>query len=333
MIEIDGSYGEGGGSIVRMATAFSAIARKPFKIYKIRANRPKPGLAAQHLKAVETVARLSDAKTKGLRIGAMEFEFYPGETRGGEFRVDIGTAGSITLVLQCVMPVAINARELISLTISGGTDVAWSPPVDYLRYVTLPVLREMGYKGEIELIKRGYYPRGGGLIRAAISPSHLKQLELQTGKKDKIEGISHCANLPEHISERQAKSASKALESAGLKQDIRIEASRATSTGSGITLWSYGIGGSALGERGKSAEKVGEEAALALLAELNSKAIVDIYLADQLIPYIALSGGSYTTRELSMHTRTNIWVGEKFLDMKIEAKKDEKGLFYVSCNR
>ncbi len=331
MIEIDGSFGEGGGSIVRIATAFSAITSEPFRIYNIRANRPNPGLAAQHLKAVETVARLCNAKTRGLKINSREFEFHPGEVLGGEFKVDIGTAGSITLLLQCVMPVAVRAKAPIVLTISGGTDVAWSPPVDYLRFVTLPILREMGYNGEIQLIRRGYYPRGGGLVKASIFPSKLRKLELRFERDRVIKGISHCVNLPMHIPERQAKAASQILKESGFEADIKIETAGGQTTGSGITLWSRGIGGSSLGEKGKPAEKVGEEAAHAMLTELKSEALVDIYLADQLIPYIALSGGSYTTRELTMHTETNIWVGEKFLNVKIDVEKVEKGLFKISC--
>jgi RNA 3'-terminal phosphate cyclase (ATP) len=332
MIEIDGSYGEGGGSIVRMATAFSAITSEPFKIYNIRVNRPNPGLAAQHLKAVETVARLCNASTKGLKINSKEFEFHPGEVLGGEFKVDIGTAGSITLLLQCIMPVAVIAKAPILLTISGGTDVAWSPPVDYLRFVTLPILREMGYNGEIQLIKRGYYPRGAGVVKASIFPSRLRGLELKLERERErtIKGISHSMNLPAHIPERQAKAASRILKESGFEADIRIEIARDQSTGSGITLWSLGMGGSSLGEKGKPAEKVGEEAALAMLAELKSRALVDIYLADQLIPYIALAGGFYTARELTMHTKTNIWIGEKFLNVKINVKK-KNDLFEISC--
>ncbi|MEM2924081.1 MAG: RNA 3'-terminal phosphate cyclase [Methanocellales archaeon] len=330
MIEIDGSFGEGGGSIVRMATAFSAITGQPFRIYNIRANRPNPGLAAQHLKAVETVAKLCNASTKGLKIHSKEFEFHPREIVGGEFKVDIGTAGSITLLLQCIMPIAVRAKAPIVLIISGGTDVAWSPPVDYLRFVTLPILREMGYNGEIQLIKRGYYPRGGGVVRANILPSRLRKLEIKVEREKVIKGISHSMNLPVHIPERQAKAAAQILKEAGFEADVEIEIARDQSTGSGITLWSYGIGGSSLGERGKPAEKVGEEAARAILAELKSGALVDIYLADQLIPYIALSGGSYTAREITMHTKTNIWIGEKFLGVKIEVE-EEKGLFKITC--
>ncbi len=330
MIEIDGSYGEGGGSIVRMASVFSAISRKPFRIYNIRAKRPRPGLAAQHLKAVETVAGLCSGETEGLKTGAVEFEFHPGEIRGGEFRVDIGTAGSITLVLQCIMPVAMKADRKSVFTISGGTDVAWAPTIDYLRYVTLPVLRDNGYNGEIQLVKRGYYPVGGGIVNAFISPSRLGKMELKASEEKVIQGISHCTNLPEHIPARQARASSKLLEKHGLKPEIRIENAKDGGAGSGITLWSNGKGGSALGERGKTAEKVGEEAALALIAELKSSAHVDVHLADQLIPYLALSGGSYTARELSMHARTNIWVAEQFLDIKIETEK-AADLFKISC--
>ncbi len=334
MLEIDGSYGEGGGQLLRTTIALSAVTGRPVYINNIRAKRPKPGLAAQHLEALRGIALLTDADVSGLKLGSTELTFYPKEIKSGEYNIDIGTAGSITLLLQCLMPVAVRIKDSISLNIRGGTDVAWSPPIDYLRYVMLPMIAKMGYYAHIDLIRRGYYPRGGGLVKALIHPSILSGVVLQRGEIE-IKGISHCSRLPEHVAMRQAISAKEVLAEGGYDAQISTEFSqnKNNSIGSGITLWCPGMGGSSLGEKGKPAEEVGREAARTLLNELESGASTDVHLADQLIPYMALAKGgcSLTTRFLTPHTRTNIWVVERFLDFKfkIEGKIEKSDLVCI----
>jgi len=352
LIRIDGSYGEGGGQIIRTAVALSAVTGTEVTISNIRSNRPKPGLKAQHMSAIRTAADMTCARISGLKSGSTELTFSPGDISGGHYNIDIGTAGSITLLLQCLIPVASAAQEPVSLDITGGTDVAWSPPIDYMAHVLLPVLASMGLKCNIRLQRRGYYPRGGGRVTAIIYPSALRAVELDkeketdTKKEDEMEkergkgkeiekgkekepctvsGISHSSNLPPHVMQRQADAATAALEKAGYSSSIDTWAANSPSTGSGITLWSGYTGGSALGKRGLPAEKVGKAAAGEIIAELGSWAAVDMHLADQLIPYMGLArGGSFTVREVSGHTRTNIWVVEQFLGVKfrIEEKKD-----------
>jgi RNA 3'-terminal phosphate cyclase (ATP) len=361
LIRIDGSYGEGGGQIIRTAIALSAVTATEVTISNIRSNRPKPGLKAQHMTAIRTAADMTGARISGLKSGSTELTFCPGDIRGGHYSMDIGTAGSITLLLQCLMPIASMSQESVSLDITGGTDVAWSPPIDYMAHVLLPVLAAMGLKCSIELYRRGYYPRGGGRVTAIIHPSALQAVELdqeketdtkkgeegrEAGKeremwmkteivKDKgkeagnepctVAGISHSSNLPPHVAQRQADAATAALEKAGYSSFIDTRPSSFPSTGSGITLWGGHAGGSALGKRGLPAEKVGRMAAREIITELDSGAVVDVHLADQLIPYMGLArGGSFTVREVSGHTRTNIWVAEQFLDVefRIEEKKD-----------
>ncbi len=354
MIRIDGSYGEGGGQIIRTAVALSAVTGTEVTISNIRTNRPKPGLKAQHMTAIRTAADMTGARVSGLRPGSTELIFSPRDISGGHYNMDIGTAGSITLLLQCLMPVASAAQEPVSLDITGGTDVAWSPPVDYMSHVLVPVLSAMGLECSIELYRRGYYPRGGGRVTAIIHPSALRPVDLEKGTgmemrtememgmeiekemgKDKgkevgnepctVAGISHSSNLPPHVARRQADAAAAALEKAGYSSSIDTRPSSFPSTGSGITLWCGHAGGSALGKRGLPAEKVGRAAAGEIITELGSRAAVDVHLADQLIPYMGLArGGSFTVREVSGHTRTNIWVVEQFLgvEFSIEEKKD-----------
>lgn len=329
-MKLDGSYGEGGGQILRTAVALSAVTGKPIEIDNIRKARPKPGLSAQHVKAVESLASICEAEMDGCSLHSTRLSFKPGKIKGGAYEIDIGTAGSISLFLQCLMPAALHAPETVRIKITGGTDVQWSPSIDYLRFVTLEALSQMGYDCKLTLIRRGYYPRGGGCVEAIITPSNLKKTSFENNACPLVEGCSHSSGLPAHVAERQAASAQKILQEAGHDTWISLETKDVPSTGSGITLWCGAVGGSALGKPGLKAEKVGASAADAILSELSSGAGVDVYLADQLIPYLALAGGgSFTTRVITPHTKTNIWVTEQFLDVKFKIEKLENGLFTV----
>ena len=327
MIEIDGSYGEGGGQIVRTSVALSAVTGKSVLIKKIRQGRPKPGLAAQHAQAIRALGQICNAEIKGAEPGSSEVLFCPQEICGGSRRVEIGTAGSVTLLMQCLLPALLHAEKRTSLQVQGGTDVQWSPTVDYFRNVFLPALSFFGGRAGLQLLRRGYYPRGQGEVLLEVEPSHLKSAHISyepfNPAQNRIMGISHCSNLPQHVAERQAASAIERLQEAGYEAEILQETGRLASTGSGITLWTAGKGASSLGERGLPAEKVGRRAAEEMVRELESPAAVDAHLADQLIPYLALAGGSYSVREISRHTKTNIWTAGLFLDAKFEIRAME----------
>ncbi len=332
MITIDGSYGEGGGQILRTSVALSAVTGEGFRIVNIRANREKPGIMPQHLNAIDSVARLCNAEVEGLSVGSRELEFRPKKIRGGVFNLDIGTAGSVTLVLQALMIPSVYADGEVRITITGGTDVRWSPPIDYLRYVTLPVLERFGYNASIQLIKRGYYPAGGGQVKAVINPAGgLDRIELTSrGKLKAVKGISHCHPDLEgaQVAGRQAKSARHILynkfSNIGFKGDIDIrqEHCSALSYGSGITLWAETenslLGADSLGERGRKSEVVGGEAAENLIREWDLEAPVDRHMADQIIPYLALAGGIVNAGEITGHAKTNVDVVNEFgFDVKI----------------
>ncbi len=317
MIEVDGSYGEGGGQIVRTAVALSAVTGVGVKIRDIRKNRSKPGLAQQHVKAILSLAELCNASFSGVEPRSNEIVFEPQEVYGGSYFVDIGTAGSITLLLQCLLPAMLFARNPVTLEVHGGTDVQWSPTIDYFRYVFLPAINSFGVKASLELKQRGYYPKGMGAVQLSVEPGDIKPINLEPLAPNIINGISHCSNLPEHVARRQSDAASQVLKNSGFKAEISLQVLQAPSTGSGITLWSGYKGGSALGERGVRAEVVGTKAAGEIISKLKSDAAVDVHLADQLIPYLALAGGSFTTEGISMHTRTNIWTARHFLKRQI----------------
>ena len=326
MIEIDGSYGEGGGAVLRIATALSAVTSKPVHITNIRSGRPKPGLMPQHLNAVKAVADLSRASVSGLELGSTELFFSPNQLIGGDFKIDIGTAGSITLILQAFMIPAVFADSPVKIKIIGGTNVRWSPSIDYLINITLPVLKLMGYDTKPKLVQRGHYPRGGGIFELEIDPvKKLRPLNLCELNFNSINGISHAVKLPEHIAVRQANSAEQVLSKAGYKSKIEIDHSqRAMGPGSGILLWTNGItsvSGSSIGEPGKKAEIIGYEAANDILHNISRNSAVDRYMGDQIIPYLALAGDStIKTSELTQHAVTNIHVTEKFIDKKFKVK-------------
>ncbi len=325
MIRIDGSYGEGGGQILRTAIALSCVTRKAVEVYNIRANRPKPGLAMQHLKGIEAAKLISEAEVEGLRLGSTRIVFRPKRLRGGEFKIDIGTAGSVTLILQTILLPLLASEKDSRVEIRGGTDVKWSPPVDYVSNVTFKALRELGAEVDLRLIARGYYPRGGGRVEVSIAPSKLEGVEFKIRRCERVEGRSHCQNLPSNVAERQAKSAKKLLELEGYEVDVGVEVRKGLSTGSGITLWCGYKGSSSLGEKGKRAEKVGEECALGMLEELRSDAIFDRHLADQVMPFCAVARGktTYTTSEITLHQRSNAYVINEFLGnvVRFEGKK------------
>ena len=340
MVKIDGTYGEGGGQIIRTAIALAAITGEEVEIENIRANRPNPGLSAQHLHAVKAVAKLSGGRTEGLELRSTRLKFAPGALNGFEGEIDIGTAGSITLLLQCLIPVAVFADSETKVRIRGGTDVKWSPPMDFYTEVFLKAIREMGCDVHLDLKRRGYYPKGDGLVEAKITPSPSHQLkgivlveaESERTGEEVVKGISHSCGLPAHVAERQAKAAESVLNAAGYDSVIKIEIENGggRTTGCGITLWKGYKSGSALGERGKRAERVGEEAAGNIINELESASTVDVYLADQLIPYIALANGKseMRVREMTKHLETNMYVTKKFLDVEFEIEK-KSGFFAI----
>lgn len=325
MIEIDGSHGEGGGAILRQALGMAVYAGVAVRVRDIRAGRERPGLRAQHLRAVQAAGALCGARVRGAELGSLEITLEPGPVRSGRFELDVGTAGSTTLVLQTVLlPCLLHPCE-VELELVGGTDVPWSPPADYLFRVTLPVLGARAE--EVSVPRRGYYPRGGGRLSVRLTggdrPGPLDLTE--PARVEGIRGISHASRSLEdrRVAERTADAAAHMLERFGHPVEIGVEYSDADGAGSGITLWTESadgppLAGSALGVRGKPADEVGRAAALMLMKEMDSGAAVDRYLADQLIPFIAVRGGSLTTSDITAHTRSTIYVAERVLGAGFE---------------
>jgi RNA 3'-phosphate cyclase len=327
MRDIDGSFGEGGGQLVRTAVALAAITGTPTRVRNVRVRRPVPGLAPQHVAAVNAVAALCDGRAYGAVPGSLEVSFEPGRLRGGAYRFDIGTAGSISLVLQALLPVMLAAGDQVEATVTGGTDVRGAPPIDYLFEVLLRLLARAGATTVAATHRRGYYPRGGGEVRLAVQPVRLRPLTLaDPGRPVSIRGISHAANLPAHIAERMRAAAIEEIGSvSGLVPDIEVKLlgpERAEGSGGAIVAWaeteSTALGSAAVAQRGIRAEALGANVGAELRRDLVSGATLDVHAADQILVYLALAGGasSYTAREVSAHARTAMWLIEQFFPVK-----------------
>jgi RNA 3'-terminal phosphate cyclase (GTP) len=345
MIELDGS--QGGGSIARIALALSTLTHQPFSIENIRKNRSQPGLKHQHLFCIKALEKLCNAKSDGADLGSTSLKYYPIKIQGKTIDIDIQTAGSITLFLQSVLLPSLFANKTVKFNIVGGTDVSWSPSFDYFNNVFLPQIQKYA-DIECKLIKRGYYPKGNGKVEIKIKPLHktsdfnnfnefynnlkekVTKINLtEQGTLIQIKGISHASTdlQDTQVAERQTRSAEITLNKYNCPINIQTEYGMTSSTGSGITLWAIfsknideidmnnpiRLGADALGEKGKKAELVGQEASNLLVEEIESKASVDAHLADQLLQYIALTNGKIKTSKITNHTRTNIYTIEKFL--------------------
>jgi RNA 3'-terminal phosphate cyclase (ATP) len=350
MIVIDGSYGEGGGQVMRTSLALSAITRRPVRIENIRAGRRKPGLMPQHLTGVRAAAKVCEAKVEGDRLNSKELTFVPQSSpRAGTYTFDVaqaakgGSAGSVSLILQTVLLPLAMADGTSQLTLRGGTHVAWSPPYDYVKRVYLPVLARLGLQAKANIRQWGWYPVGGGHVQATVTASgpatSLAGLDLQEpGRLLRVRGVSASSNLPKHIRVRQEQAALHMLRANGINARIEVIDAPAKGQGTVVFLWAefehIAAGFTSLGERGKPAEQVAQEAAQDLLDFVAGNSALDPFLADQLVLPLALAGGPSrcTVAQVSQHTLTNAWVVNQFLPgrVHIEGKEGTPGL--LVCN-
>ena len=334
-ITIDGSYGEGGGQIVRTSLSLAMITGRPLRLVNIRKGRKKPGLRPQHLTAVNACTSICKAIVNNAKLGALEFSFSPQSVAPGTYEMHIGTAGSASLVLQTVLPPLSQAESESHLLIGGGTHVPWSPPFQYVEQVFLPTIEKLGYKCEASLSRWGWYPKGGGEIRATVRPTSVSRptVLVQPLELEHVTGLSASSRLPEHIRVRQKRQLQKRLGKRGIDAEIALVDAPALCPGSLVFVCARGkvsmAGFSALGARGKPAEQVANEAAGALLRFLDTRSNVDHHLADQILIYLALMAGQhqFTTSAVSKHLLTNAWVIEQFLPVQFEisGKLDKPG--------
>ncbi len=326
MIEIDGTHGEGGGAILRTALALSTITGKPFRITNIRHGRPQPGLKREHLYCIRILQELSGAKVEDAHLESEQITFIPGEIKNKKVLYDLETAASATLVSQCIILATIFSGKRVHLTLQGGTDVKWSIPADYLANVLAPMLKPIG-DVKVNIRKRGYFPKGQGVLELTVKGhdrhegSTLPRLEfVERGNLLKIEGVAHASAELEaaDVARRLKEMAELSFNTLNKPTMVRQEYSQTHSTGAILTLWARCgktiLASDALGEKGVPAEKLAERAAKELKDLLASEAVVDPYLADQLIPYLGMCGGALKTSTITEHVKSNIYVTEQFLD-------------------
>ena len=323
MIEIDGSAGEGGGQIVRTALALAMCTRSPVTLRKVRANRSKPGLRAQHLAAVRAAAAICAARVDGAVTASTTLRFEPGAVRPGRYEIDVGTAGSALLVLQTILPALAFCDSPSEVLIRGGTHNPRAPTFEFVRDAHLPLLARIGFRAELSLQRHGFYPRGGGLVRASIEPfrsgNTLQLLErgaLRTCTADVL-----LSRLPAHIAERElgvlrlrlglSGSACRidtvAAPGVGNTVHVRVDCAHVTTVFCGF------------GMRGVPAETVAGRLADEVAQYLDGDVALDVHLADQvLLPLALASGGEFSTLAPSGHTRTNAAVIRSFLPIIYE---------------
>jgi len=324
MIVIDGSHGEGGGQVLRTSLALSLITGSPFRIDHIRAKRRSPGLLRQHLTAVNAAAEVGGASMDGANIGSTSLTFVPQSIRAGAYAFAIGTAGSTMLVLQTILLPLTLAGDESTIEIEGGTHNPAAPPFDFLQLAFLPLLRRMGAAVDLELVRPGFYPAGGGKIRARIAPvKRLARLELES--RGAI--VNRCAravvaNLPYAIAQREVQTVAQEL---GWGEECLQAHTLSGSIGPGnavsVIVESEHVTDvfTAFGERGVPAERVAQNAAAQAKRYLDSDAAVGEHLADQLLLPLAVGeGGTFTTTPLTGHSTTNLEVIRKFIDVAIE---------------
>lgn len=344
-LSIDGSYGEGGGQLLRTALTLSALGARPIKLHHIRAGRAKPGLAAQHLTAVRAIAALSDAELSGAALGSQTLTVRPrAAVRAGNYEIDVGaaraggSAGAVALVAQTVLlPLAL-AGGPSKLVLRGGTHVPASPTVDYLQDVWLPTLHPMGVRAALTLRRSGWYPVGQGELELTVEGTRGEAAALtplrarERGALLRVTGTARTANLPEHIGERMAARANDQLAKAGLRSQIAQARDQAACPGASLLLvaeYEAGRGGYiALGKRGKPAEAVADEAVAALLAHRDSGAAYEEHLSDQLILPAALASGpsSWSASRITRHLLTNAWVVARFGAAQIDPVPNTEGV-------
>ncbi len=324
LIEIDGSFGEGGGQIVRTACSLAAVTGKACRIFNIRYSRRQPGLRPQHVAGVRALAQLCDAGIEGDQVDSRELLFRPGQIRAHHLMVNVETAGSITLMLQALLPAIVASGKPATIEFEGGgTDTSHAPTFDYFEQVFLWFLRRAGIAAEISVGRRGYYPKGGAAAGFRVASAKLGSIHLiDRGRLERVTLISRASEIlaRRRVAERQIEGALGVLEGLHVPARSHFEYHFSFSPGSSICVIAEFantvIGASALGAPGKMAEDVGREAAGDLARQLRDSACLDRYMADQILPYLALGGrgSGATVAEITSHCWTNMGVIERFLD-------------------
>ncbi|MBU0754017.1 MAG: RNA 3'-terminal phosphate cyclase [Planctomycetes bacterium] len=336
LLEIDGALGEGGGQVLRTALSLSAVTGRTFSLINIRKKRSKPGLMNQHLACVKAAAAVCNAEVEGAHRGSESLTFQPGLVRSGNYAFDLHGAGSTMLVFQTLMPILSSAGAESELELTGGTHNPWAPPFEFVERVFLPAVEELGFKVKIELIRHGFYPRGGGLVKVRIAPRspHGRLSIIDRGSLREMRPLVLIADLDSEIAKREARILGRALKRSSLPADIR-RAPPGEGPGNAVLLEAgYSKARclfSAFGRKGQRAEAVAQGPVAAWQAFHQLEVPVQAELADQLLLPMALAGnGEFITGPLSSHVKTNIQVIEQFMELSFKKIQTQKGATKIS---
>ena len=325
LIEIDGA--QGGGSVLRVAIGLAVSLQQPIRVVNIRGARRDPGLKPQHLAGLQATAQLCAAEVEGAHVGSREVTFIPHAIRAHELHVRIPTAGAVGLVLQPLQIACLAADHAVDVEIDGGgTFGKWAPPLPYLEQVNFALLARHGYPTDVVTERHGFYPKGGARVRARFHPPQIRgPLRFrERGSLMHVRGLSIAAEALQNarVAERQAQAAVHTLERAFPKIGVSIESRYActASVGSAVVLWATFeqtiLGADLLGERGVPSEVIGQRAAEQLITEIRSEATLDLHMADQIIPLLAIHGGAFRCRKITDHVQINIDVAERLTGAK-----------------
>jgi RNA 3'-terminal phosphate cyclase (ATP) len=339
MIELDGSYGEGGGQILRTALTLSMLTQTPMRIHNIRAKRKKSGLLRQHLTCVQAAQAISHATVCGAALGANQLEFIPQEITGGDYRFDIGSAGSCTLVLQTILLPLAQAKIPSNVQLCGGTHNPLAPSASFLQQAYLPLLAKMGVQVDLNIHRYGFAPAGGGVLKVEIMPMQAWQsLDLPSrGQRGDFYAESLIAAVPAEVARRELAVVEEKMRwSASQTHIVGLRSNEGPGNVLQIVLQHQEVSElfTCFGQKGKPAEAVALETCKEALHYLAHPVAVGEYLADQLLLPMALAGaGRFTTHIVSEHTRTNAAVIEKFLPVEINFEKLVDNTFVISVQR
>jgi RNA 3'-terminal phosphate cyclase (ATP) len=330
MLTIDGAHYSGSGTIVRQAVAFSALTGRSIHVVNARAKREKPGLRPQHIRVVEAIAELVNGRAEGLAPGSQDFTFRPGPIKAGRrYRWDIGSAGSTTMLALGLLPVLAFAGSPVTVELRGGLFQDFAPSAFHLQHVLLPLLRRMGLRADIDIVRPGYVPRGQGILHLRIAPTTAPLTAVTMVDREPVRrvwGIALASHLEERrVGERMAKAAEAVLDQAGYHPDIELR-NDTTSLQRGAALALFAdagpivrLGADQAGALGRRAESIGMHVAEQLHMDMASGSTLDRFTADQVIPFAAMTQGEsrFVIPSLTDHVSSSAWLAGVFLNARV----------------
>jgi len=326
LIEIDGSFGEGGGQIVRTAITLSCILKKPIKIKNIRKGRSNPGLKPQHLTILKILQKICNADVDNAKIGSTDLQFIPNEIKSLQLSEDVGTAGSISLIIQVLIPIIAICKKNLKITIRGGTNVLWSPTIDYTQVILMELYQRMGIKFSLKLIKRGYFPKGGGVIELKVFPSEkILPLTLKNKQTKNVEILGSFSKLSSDLFIDEIKKIEKKLIEHNFKVTSQIKEESALDSGGSLLISS--IDAESIIGMDSLFNKKTQKFDIDLEEFIKNDSGVDENLSDMIVLPASLTDGItvFQVKKISKHLETNLFVVSKITGCRYGIGKLKEG--------